>query len=619
MQNNNEHLYIRAKEAYYLGEPIMSDSDFDLLEAKLKNEGSEVIHIIGSGSVGKISHPSTMLSLGKISVYDNENLPMEEVKKWFDSCKSSKTFEFTTKLDGNAVNLIYKNGKLQHAITRGEGHRGYDIVDKLKHIVPHTIDEGGLVEIRGEVVIKIATFNEKYSEYKNPRNFVAGILNRDETNIEIAKDLDFGGFEVRMHEGSSFFSPENTHQFLAINGFNYPESRVLSNIKEFKELYDHFLNFRENLAAHQLDGIVIKAEESSREEIGYTDHHPKWAIAIKFPPKDAITEIVDIQWKTGTSGEIVPTAIMKPIDLDGSTVSRATLFNWGRVRDWKAFPGAEVLIAKAGDIIPQIYQVIKPSDREVVPPSECPSCGGHARIDDLHIWCDNRECYTRVISQLTLAIKIFKAENIGQSTVEKFYEAGFRKVTQLFDRESFNRENLIKTGSFKEGRQLDIILEAMHGIEEVTLAQVILACQYDQIGNAAAEKLALYFSDQEADFSGLNRSALNNVIADPSLMNALIETFERSGVKVLRPELEIVDAATTFEMTGSPKDFGFSAKGDFLKIANDAGFRHTKLEKGTRYLITDSLESSSSKMQKAVKAGAQIITYGDFIKKHCTK
>lgn len=616
---SNEQLYMRAKESYYSGEPIMSDSDFDLLEAELKSEGSEVIHIIGSGSVGKIEHPSTMLSLGKISVYDNENLPMEEVKKWFDSCRSSKTFEFTTKLDGNAVNLIYENGKLQHAITRGEGHRGYDIVDKLKHIVPHNIDEGGLVEIRGEVVINVATFNEKYSEYKNPRNFVAGVLNRDETNIDIAKDLDFGGFEVRIHEGSSFSSPENTHQFLATNGFNYPEARVLSHIGEFKDLYDHFLNFRENLAAHQLDGIVIKAEESAREEIGYTDHHPKWAIAIKFPPKDAITEIIDIQWKTGTSGEIVPTAIMRPIDLDGSTVSRATLFNWGRVRDWKAFPGAEVLIAKAGDIIPQIYQVTKPSDREVVPPSECPSCGGHARIDDLHIWCDNRECYTRVISQLTLAIKIFKAENIGQSTVEKFYEAGFKKVTQLFDREIFNRENLIKTGFFKEGRQLEIIIEAMHGIKEVSLMQVILACQYDQIGGAAAEKLALYFSGHSADFAGLNRSALNNVISDPSLMNALIETFERSCVKVIRPEFEIVDAATTFEMTGSPKDFGFSAKGDFLKLAAEAGFRHTKLEKGTRYLITDSLESSSSKMQKAVKAGAQIITYGDFVKKHCTK
>jgi DNA ligase (NAD+) len=611
---NNEQLYIRAKEAYYSGEPIMSDSDFDLLEAKLKDEGSDVIHIIGSGSVGKISHPSTMLSLGKISVYDNENLPMEEVKKWFDSCKSSKTFEFTTKLDGNAVNLIYKNGRLQHAITRGEGHRGYDIVDKLKHIVPHNIDKTGLVAIIGEVVIKISTFNEKYSEYKNPRNFVAGILNRDETDIEIAKDLDFGGFEVRIHNGSTFFSPENTHHFLLTNGFSYPESKVLSDIKEFKELYDHFLNFRENLAAHQLDGIVIKAEETSREEIGYTDHHPKWAIAIKFPPKDAITEIVDIHWKTGTSGEIVPTAVMRPIDLDGSTVSRATLFNWGRVRDWKAFPGAKVLIAKAGDIIPQIYQVIKPSDNEVVPPLVCPSCGGEARIDDMHIWCDNRECYSRVISQLSAAVRIFKAENVGQSTVEKFYEAGFKKVTQLFDREIFNKENLIKTGLFKEGRQLEIIIEAMHGMKEVTLTQIILACQYDQIGSAAAEKLALYFSEQEADFSGLNRAALNNVINDHSIMDALIETFERSGVRVIRPSNNIIDSSLTYELTGSPKEFGFSAKSDFIKLAETAGFKNTKLEKGTRYLITDSMDSDSSKMQKARKLGVEIITYSEFTK-----
>lgn len=617
--HSNEQLYIRAKEAYYAGEPIMSDSDFDLLEADLKREGSDIIHIIGSGSAGKIPHPSPMLSLGKISVYDNENLPMEEVKKWFDSCKSSGSFEFTTKLDGNAVNLIYKNGKLQHAITRGEGHRGYDVVDKLKHIVPHIIDEKGVVEVRGEVVIKVATFNEKYSDFKNPRNFVAGILNRDETNLDIVKDLNFGSFEVRIHDEDGFSFPENTKQFLADNDFYYPESRILVNVSEFKDLYEHFLNFRENLAVHQLDGIVIKANESSREEIGYTDHHPKWAIAIKFPPKDAITEIVDIQWKTGTSGEIVPTAIMRPIDLDGSTVSRATLFNWGRVRDWKAFPGAEVLIAKAGDIIPQIYQVIKPSENEVIPPSVCPSCGGQVRIDDLHIWCDNRECYTRVISQLSSAIRIFKAENVGQSTVEKFYEAGFKKVTQLFDREIFNKENLIKTGFFKEGRQLEIILEAMHGMKEVTLTQIILACQYDQIGNAAAEKLAFYFSNQEADFSGLNRAALNSVINDPSLMNELIETFQRSGVKMVRPVVEIIDNATTFEMTGSPKDFGFSAKGDFLKLAADAGFKHTKLEKGTRYLITDSMESESSKMQKAIKIGAEIITYGDFIKKHCTK
>jgi DNA ligase (NAD+) len=609
-----EKLYLRAKEAYYAGEPIMSDSDFDLLEVELKSQGSEVVNIVGSGSTGKIPHPSNMLSLAKISVYDNESLPMDEVKKWLEVCRDSKTFEFTSKMDGNAVNLIYKNGKLRHAITRGEGHRGYDVVDKMKHIVPNTINHDGLVEIRGEVVIKVSTFNEKYSEYKNPRNFVAGILNRDETEIQIVKDLELVCFEARLHENESFRFPESTMKFLAGNGFLVPETKIMETTEDFAKLYAHYLNFRENLSEYQLDGIVVKAHEMTRESIGYTDHHPKWAIAIKFPPKDAITEIVDIVWKTGTSGEIVPTAVMRPIDLDGSTVSRATLFNWGRVRDWKAFPGAQVLIAKAGDIIPQIYQVIKPSENKVTPPSCCPSCGGSARIDDLHIWCDNRECYTRVISQLSAGIKIFKVENVGQSTVEKFYEAGFKKVTQLFDRSVFNKESLIATGFFKEGRQLEIILEAMHGIKEVSLTQVILACQYDQIGNAAAEKLAQHFSGIQADFSGLNRAALNYVINNNSLINELVEVLEKSGIKILKPSNEKIDSSLTYEMTGSPKDFGFSTKNDFIKLAENAGFKNTKLEKGTRYLITDSIDSDSSKMQKARKLGVEIITYGEFAK-----
>jgi len=613
--NSDEHLYLKAKEAYYAGFPIMSDSDFDILESKLNTQNSDVIHIIGSGESGKVEHPSVMLSLGKISVYDNENLPIEEVKKWFDSCKSSKTFEFSTKLDGNAVNLIYKNRKLQYAITRGEGHRGYDVIDKLKHIIPHTINEVGTVEIRGEVVIKISTFNEKYSNYKNPRNFVAGILNRDDTDINIVKDLEFYGFEAKMHKDSNLTLPINTYNFLSTNGFNYPEFKILSDINDFEKLYNYFLKYRENNPIYQLDGIVIKSEESSREKIGYTDHHPKWAIAIKFPPKDAITEIVDIHWKTGVSGEIVPTAIMLPIDLDGSTVSRATLFNWGRVKNWKAYPGAKVLIAKAGDIIPQIYQVIKPSDDQVQPPLKCPSCGSKSRIEEIHIWCDNTECCSKIILQLLSAVKIFKAENIGQSTIEKLYEAGFNSTSKLFSKEIFNKSNLIKTGIFKDGRQLDIILESIHGIKEVTLTQIILACQYDQIGTVAAEKLALYFSGYAPDFSGLNRMALNNVINNHSLIDELIETFEKSGVKIVKPGSDKVDSTLKYyELTGSPSGFGFKTKDEFIKVAATKGYQHSSLSKESTFLITDDYSSSSSKMSKAKKLGVQIITYGDFLK-----
>lgn len=214
-----------------------------------------------------------------------------------------------------------------------------------------------------------------------------------------------------------------------------------------------------------------------------------------------------------------------------------------------------------------------------------------------------------------MGIKVFKIENIGQSTVEKFYEAGFKKVTQLFNRTMFNKESLIATGFFKEGRQLEIILEAMHGIKEVSLTQVILACQYDQIGNAAAEKLAQHFSGIEADFSGLNRAALNYVINNHSLIDELVEVLERSGVKVTRPSNEKIDSSLkTFELTGSPKDFGFKTKEEFIKLAKEKGYRHSSLSKDTDFLITDDYESSSSKMAKAKKLGVQIITYGDFQK-----
>lgn len=613
----NEQLYLDAKTAYYAGHPIMSDSEFDILESILKKENSELINMVGSETSGKIKHESAMLSLAKISVYDNQNLPIDEISKWLDTCKGSNHFEFSTKLDGNAINLIYKKGVLTHAISRGDGHFGYDIVDKLKHIVPNRISETSTVEIRGEVVINILTFNEKYSNFKNPRNFVAGMLNRDDNDIQIIKDLHFGAFEVRIHGDDNYYFPENTQNFLTSNNFNYPETKLLTDVKNLNDLYTYFLNFRETTTEFQLDGIVIKAEEKCRLDLGSTDHHPKWAIAIKFPPKDAITEIVDIQWKTGISGEIVPTAIMKPIDLDGSTVTRATLFNWGRVRDWKAFPGAEVLIAKAGDIIPQIYQVIKPSTLEIKPPSHCPSCNSITRIDDLHIWCDNNECYSKIISQLCSAIKIFKVENIGQSAVEKFYEAGFRKITQIFDRSLFNENLLIKSGIFKKGRHLEIILNSIYNLKEVSLSQIILACQYDQIGNAAAEKLAFHLSGHPVDFSGLNRSAISNVINDSSSINELVEMFEKSNITVIRPSAkENQENIEKYELTGSPKDCNYLVKSDFIKFANSVGFKHSKIEKNTKYLITDSLESNSSKMQKALKLGIEIITYSDFVKKY---
>ena len=613
-----ESLYLRAKEAYYVGEPIMSDFEFDTLESELKSSNSSIIQTVGVTKAGKFDHITPMLSLGKVSVYDNENLPLSEISKWMSD---SDKFEITPKLDGNAVNLIYEEGKLKLALSRGNGLKGFDITEKLKHIVPSIVTTPyNLAEIRGEIVLPVSVFNKKYSDFKNPRNFVAGVLGRDETDPNTVKDFKFVAFELKGFHSNLCEYPEDSTNILSDMGFETPYRKTIKTAKEFKETYFEFLNYRENISPYQLDGMVLKMQESDRKDIGYTDHHPKWAIAIKFPPKEAITTIVDISWKTGTSGEIVPTAVMEPIDLDGSTVSRASLFNWGKVKEMKTFPGAKVLIAKAGDIIPQVYQVVEPSSTPTPPPSHCPSCNTQTRIDGIHIWCDNQECFSRVVSKLEGGIRTFKIENVGGSTIRKIYEAGFKSILDIFDFEKFNEENLIKTGLFKEGRSLEIIMENVKGVKSVTIAQALMACQFENLGWSTAQELGKFLSGIDHDFKGLNREVVSSITQEDSdrrkFLMDFINILNRSGISVTYDTPKAKDNGIIyFEMTGSPGASGFKTKAEFIKFLSDRGYEHHKLNQECKYLVTDSYTSSSSKMKAAEKVGVEIITYEDLINK----
>lgn len=619
-----ESLYLHAKEAYYVGEPIMSDFEFDTLESELKDFGSSVIHKVGSTKAGKFDHVTPMLSLGKISVQNNEQLPLSEVSKWMSG---SNEFEVTPKLDGNAVNLIYKNGKLHLALSRGTGLKGFDITEKLKHIVPNlaTVPYEGvpynLMEIRGEVVLPVSIFNQKYSDFKNPRNFVAGVLGRDETDPKVVKDFAFVAFELKGHtDTQDIYYPQGSTNILHDMGFETPYRKTITSSKEFKETYFEFLHYREKVSPYQLDGMVLKMKESDRKNIGQTDHHPKWAIAIKFPPKEAITTIRDISWKTGTSGELVPTAVMEPIDLDGSTVSRASLFNWGKVKEMKTFPGAKVLIAKAGDIIPQIYQVVEPSNKETLPPSHCPSCGTQTRLDGIHIWCDNQECFSRVISKIEGGIRTFKIENIGSSSIRKIYEAGFKSILDIFDFQKFNEEALIKTGLFKEGRALEIIIQNIKGVQSVSISQVLMACQFENLGWATAQELGKFLSGIDYDFKGLNKEVVNSITNENSdrrkFLMDFVNILNGSGILVTYDESKVKDNSIIyFEMTGSPGSSGFKIKSEFITFLSDKGYEHHKLNSECKYLITDSYTSSSSKMKAAQKLGVEIITYEDLINK----
>lgn len=621
-----ENQYLLAKQKYYEGDPILSDYEFDILEENLKSLNSQVTKIVGSSNLkdAKFHHASPMLSLNKIQVHHKIAFPTTAFLSWYNAFKlSNSTLEATPKFDGSSCNLIYENGQLQWALTRGDKTKGQNILDKMQLIVPNTINIKDKVEIRGEVVISNSTFNEKYANaYKNPRNFVAGILGRDENNIDIMQDFHFVSFECRIHSNNDYYHHPHTFQFLKENNFRISPLIETFEAKDFQSTYDIFESFRKQ-SPYQLDGIVIKFPESDRNKIGETTHHPKWAIAIKFPPLESITTIKTITWNIGFSGEFTPVANLEPIDLDGTTVSNVSLYNYGNVIQNGLFPGAKVIIVKSGDIIPIVQKIIEPNfeNKSNCIPSACstPDCKIEVQ-GDIHLVCTNSNCKHRKLNRLTRGIGSFGLRNVAGATITKLFNAGFESILDVFDNSKFTVDTLVQSGEFKIGRQLDILMEARNNpTSKITLPLVISSLGFENIGGSTAKQIAKIFEGEQPDFSGLSYASYSPFLSKDSdeykLVLKFINVLNSNGFKIQTEEKQTISTdSIKYELTGSPKDFGFKTKEEFVNLIKQNGYVHTGLDKSTHILITDDLNSSSSKMAKARKLGVTIKTYEEILK-----
>jgi DNA ligase (NAD+) len=625
--HEKENLYLLAKQKYYEGDSILSDFEFDSLEEELKSANSQVTRIVGSQNLkdAKFNHASPMLSLNKIQVLRGQSLPIDQFTNWFQSVNQFKkpTLEATPKFDGSSCNLIYNEGKLQWALTRGDKAKGQNIIEKMKLIVPETINIPGKVEIRGEVVIPVSTFDSKYSHiYKNPRNFVAGILGRDDIDSSIVSDFHFVSFEVRIHNNDDYSHHSQAQEFLKENGFIISPYIYLFESHEFENTYQSLLHYREHKSPYQLDGFVIKFNESLRNQIGETEYSPKWAIAIKFPPKEGITKIKDIVWNLGISGEFTPVGILDPVDLDGTTVSNVNLHNYGNVIRQGLFPGAEVIIVKSGDIIPIVQKVIKPSTGKIEnhTPTTCstPECNIEIQ-GKIHLICTNPNCRTKRICKLAHGIGTFAFRNVAGSAVNKIFNAGIESIIDVFDNSKFNEEILIKSNEFKKGRQLDILMESRNNpTRKITLPLVIASLYFDNVGGSTAKQIAKLFEGNQPDWSGLSYAAyspfLNRESSEYQKVIQFCKILEENGFTIHKEEAKVISKdSILFEMTGSPKEFGFKTKEEFLKTVNSAGWIQSGLDKTCKYLVTDDISSPSSKMAKAKKLGIEIITYSQVI------
>jgi DNA ligase (NAD+) len=382
------------------------------------------------------------------------------------------------------------------------------------------------------------------------------------------------------------------------------------------------LDYRINNSPYQLDGMVIKFQEYLRNQIGETEFAPKWAIAIKFPPKESITTIKAIQWNVGLSSEFTPVGILDPIDLDGTTVSNVNLHNYGNVIKNGLLPGAKVIIVKSGDIIPIVQKVIEPSIELIENhlPKPCSSECKTEIQNNIHLVCSNPNCPNKSILQLMRGIGSFNFRNVAGSTIKKIHKSGIRSIIDVFDNSKFNEENLIKSGEFKKGRQLEILINSRNNPErKITLPLIITALSFDNVGWSTATQISKLFEGKIPDWTGLSSASyapfLNKNSKEYQSVLRFIEVLNSNGFEIQTDEpVKISADSIKFEITGSPKNFGFKTKEEFINLIKTHGYIHTGLDKSTHVLITDDINSSSSKMEKAKKLGIEIKTYEDILK-----
>lgn len=585
-------------EYYQTDETSMSDLEFDELKEILEANGYSLSSEDDVEDVNvreKLTTENNMISLKKVQVFSEhfEEKHLSTVMSWLKQYNPNITSDIPVrvgwKLDGCASSLRYdENGELYDVVTRGNFSIAYKMLE-----VAYTQHPKGKPnsEIRCEMIMKKSTFKEKYLEdgYANPRNLVAGIVNDINPRDQRKWDIDF----IKCNDGLNANEEEHSYGIFFMN-YNLCYETVSLNALE--AVYEKFKFHREEFD-YPTDGLVVYLPNVT--EFRHIGKYPLHSIAIKFPPVEAITTVKKIEWNLKKSGEWIPKAILEPVDLDGSTVRRTLVFNYGFIKDNGVYPGARVVIAKNGDIIPYIQRVVEPGDENNFEHPEGVIVGKHLYPKE------NQDIIQRerfIAGCYTLGIK-----NFGYSWFRGCAELCHNNIARIFDEETINEWSLKQL--FGGDKKVKQFITELNSIKKLTIYQVLRMLQIPKLGAATAKQIARKLSGLKYSFVGLEKSVVTEcILGDTAFrIDDCVTQLEDYGITVEKLKEDPTEYSATYEMTGSPKDFGWKTKSEFTKdIAN---WKHTKLDKTTTYLITDDLTSTSSKMLKAHKNGTKILTY----------
>ena len=645
---------------YVLDAPSISDAAFDklwkeLVELEKKHpqyrlESSPTLQVGGgfSTSFAQFDHIEKMMSLD--NVFDES-----ELATWFDRIEKSgvkNSWLCEVKVDGLAINLLYEDGRLTRALTRGNGTTGEDVTLNIKTIKSVPIELSGknlpaTLEVRGEVFFPLQLFdelNDSLAEagkprFANPRNAAAGSLRQKDPKITASRPLDVVVHGIGAATGVSFEKQSTAYELLS--GWGLPTSKRYKVVSSRNEVLDFIKGYEKDRhnVEHEIDGVVIKVNEvSAQNSLGYTSRAPKWAIAYKYPPEEVVTKLLDIKVSVGRTGRVTPFAFMEPVKVAGSTVTNATLHNAQEIVRKGILIGDTVLIRKAGDVIPEVLAPVLEkrdgSERAFVMPTKCPDCASKLRAmseGDVDIRCPNSQsCPAQVVERLfyigsrsALDIDVLGYEAAAALLADKL-------VIDEGDLFSLTLKDLANSEFFKKkDGSLSVIADRfIAGLELAksrALWRILVALSIRHVGPTSAQALANKFgsianiqkaSAQElADIDGVGQVMAEAIVEWFSIdwHKQIIKKWEKAGVDLVDAPKEKIKqtlAGLTLVVTGSLVDF--TRDGAAEAITSRGGKASSSVSSKTDFLVAG--DAAGSKLDKAQELGITILDEAGFKK-----
>lgn len=617
--------------------PEISDAEYDALYDELRaleeSEGYSLknspTHRVGGAPQKKFAQSKHLLRLYSLDKCKTR----EELADWYDRVikAAGKEPELTAeyKFDGLTLNILYENGALVKAATRGDGTVGEEVTAQVKTIsgVPRNIAYKGRIEIQGEGIMRLSAleeYNRRSSEpLKNARNGAAGAIRNLDPAVTADRNLSFMAYNIGFSD-RHFASQSEMHAFLAEEGFETESDfTVLKGVDEafaFAEKVDglrHSLDFL-------IDGVVFKVNDTAlRDEIGYTEKFPKWAIAYKFKADEMTTVLRDVVWQVSRSAKLNPLAVLDPVDIGGVTVKRATLNNYGDILKKKVRIGDRVFIRRSNDVIPEITGVAEEVEgaKEVEKPTVCPACGAPVREEGAFIYCTGEHCAPQIVAALDhFASKdAMDIDGFSEKTAEQFYnELHLTSPVQLMQ---LKKEDIAGLDRFGD-KKAENLVSAVAAAKDTTMDRLLFALGIDGIGKKTAKDLSAKFGTFEA-LAQADKNALlavdgiGGILADNILAwfadegnKKLLSDLYASGVSVREAEKKSgVFDGMRIVLTGSLPTY---KRGEATAlIENNGGEVASSVSKTVDMVLAG--EDAGSKLDKAKKLGIKIIDENEFV------